>query len=218
VPSLTAVKTTNTLAAELWPMDAGRTAREKALRLILLAVAGSLLVASSAQIQVPLWPVPITGQTFGVLVVGMAYGWRLGGATLILYMAEGAVGLPVFANFSSGLGVLGGPSGGYIFGGFVLGAALAGYLAERGWDRSPLRTALAMLAGNAAIYVPGLAWLALFYAGPGAQYVAATGAEGPLGAAVAAGLVPFLVGDLLKLALAVMIFPLVWRAAARRRS
>ncbi len=202
----------DTLAATLWPVDASRGW----LRNVVLAVVGSLLVALCAQIQVPLWPVPITGQTFGVLVVGMVYGWRLGGATLVLYTAQGAVGLPVFANFSGGLGVLAGPTGGYIFGGFVLGAALVGYLAERGWDRGFVRIGLAMLAGNVAIYVPGLAWLALFYAGPGAQYVAATGADGALGAAFAAGALPFLLGDLLKLLLAAAVFPLVWRRVSRQ--
>ena len=202
----------DTLAATLWPVDASRGW----LRNVVLAVVGSLLVALCAQIQVPLWPVPITGQTFGVLVVGMVYGWRLGGATLVLYTAQGAVGLPVFANFSGGLGVLAGPTGGYIFGGFVLGAALVGYLAERGWDRGFVRIGLAMLAGNVAIYVPGLAWLALFYAGPGAQYVAATGADGALGAAFAAGALPFLLGDLLKLLLAAAVLPLVWRRVSRQ--
>lgn len=209
VQSLSVTK--DTLASALWPVDTARGW----LRSVILAVVGSLLVALCAQVQVPLWPVPITGQTFAVLVVGMAYGWRLGGATLLLYIAEGAVGLPVFAKFSGGLGVLAGPTGGYILG-FVIAAALVGHLAERGWDRSAVRTGLAMLAGNAAIYIPGLAWLALFYAGPGAQYVAATGAESALGAAVAAGAVPFMFGDFLKLLLAAAIFPLVWRRVSRR--
>jgi len=99
----------------------------------------------------------------------------------------------------------------------VLAAALVGYLAERGWDRSVPLTALAMLAGNLAIYLPGLAWLALFYAGPGQAYIADTGASGPLGAAFAAGFLPFVFGDLLKVMLAAAILPLVWRAAMRRR-
>jgi biotin transport system substrate-specific component len=161
--------------------------------------------------------VPVTGQTFAVLVIGLAYGWRLGGVTLLLYATEGALGLPVFAQFSGGPAVLAGPTGGYIAG-FVLAATLVGYLAERGWDRSVLLTALAMLAGNLAIYLPGLAWLALFYAGPGQAYVEATGAAGPLGAAVAAGFLPFLLGDLLKLMLAAAILPAVWRATAHWRS
>ncbi|MDH3595603.1 MAG: biotin transporter BioY [Rhodospirillales bacterium] len=201
-----------TLATTLWPTDAAQTW----LRGSILAVCGSLLVALSAQVQVPLWPVPVTGQTFAVLVVGMAFGWRLGAATLLLYAMEGALGLPVFAQFSGGPAVLAGPTGGFIAG-FVLAAALVGYLAERGWDRSVPLTALAMLAGNLAIYLPGLAWLALFYAGPGQAYIADTGASGPLGAAFAAGFLPFVFGDLLKVMLAAAILPLVWRAAMRRR-
>ena len=201
-----------TLASVLWP----RRDAQRLLRPALLAVLGSLLVAASAQIEVPLWPVPITGQTFAVLVIGMAYGWRLGSATLLLYLAEGAIGLPVFAKFSGGAAVLAGPTGGYLVG-FVLAAGLVGYLAERGWDRSVFSTAAAMLLGNLLIYLPGLAWLALFYAGPGAAYVAATGAEGPLGAAFVAGALPFLLGDALKLALAAAALPLIWRGVARRR-
>ena len=166
---LSSSATKATLATTLWPVTVAPGLRRSAI----LALLGSLFVAACSQIQVPLWPVPITGQTFAVLVVGAAFGWRLGGATLALYLAEGAIGLPVFAKFSGGLAVLAGPTGGYLVG-FVLAAALVGYLAERGWDRSPLSTALAMLAGNVLIYLPGLAWLAAFYAGPGAGYIAAT--------------------------------------------
>ena len=210
---MTSLATTKeTLAGALWP--AGATAGW--LRAAILAIGGSLFVALCSQITVPLWPVPITGQTFAVLVIGMAYGWRLGSATLLLYLAQGALGLPVFAKFAGGAAVLMGPTGGYLVG-FVLVAGLVGYLAERGWDRSVLATAAAMLLGNVLIYLPGLAWLALFYAGPGAQFVVATGAESALGAAVAAGALPFLLGDALKLALAAAALPLIWRGVARRR-
>ncbi len=113
--------TQSTLIAALWPATKGRAA----LRVALLALAGSAFVAVSAQFQVPLWPVPITGQTFGVLVVGMVLGWRLGAASLLLYMAEGTMGLPVFAKFAAGPGVIAGPTGGYIVG-FVLAAAIVG--------------------------------------------------------------------------------------------
>ena len=208
---LSSSATKATLATTLWPVTVAPGLRRSAI----LALLGSLFVAACSQIQVPLWPVPITGQTFAVLVVGAAFGWRLGGATLALYLAEGAIGLPVFAKFSGGLAVLAGPTGGYLVG-FVLAAALVGYLAERGWDRSPLSTALAMLAGNVLIYLPGLAWLAAFYAGPGAGYIAATGAESAWGAALAAGLLPFLLGDGLKLALAAIGLPLAWRLVRRR--
>ena len=187
--------TQTTLIAQLWPA----TKVPAALRAVLLALAGSALVAASAQIQVPLVPVPITGQTFGVLIVGMALGWRLGAASLALYMAEGTIGLPVFANFAAGPGVMAGPTGGYIVG-FVLAAGIVGYLAERGWDRTFGLTALAMLIGNVAIYVPGLLWLASLI-----------GAE----KAIEFGLAPFLIGDALKLALAAGLFPIIWKRVGR---
>ncbi len=204
-----------TLAGTVWPDSASPTAT-RALRAVVLAVLGSLFVAICAQVQIPLWPVPVTGQTFAVLVVGMAFGWRLGGATLLLYLAEGAVGLPVFAKFAAGPGVLAGPTGGYIVG-FVLAAAAIGYLAQRGWDRSVWRTAIAMLIGNVVLYIPGLIWLGMFYAGPGAQYVANTGATNAVGAAIAGGLTPFLLGDALKLALAAALFPIAWRMLSKHR-
>ena len=200
-----------TLAAALWT-----PARiSPLLRGAVLAVAGSLFVALCAQIAVPLWPVPVTGQTFAVLSVGLVCGWRIGGAALLLYLVEGALGLPFFAQGKSGWATVIGPSGGYIWG-FVLAAALVGWLAERGWDRSVPRTALAMLLGNVVLYVPGLIWLALFYAGPGQEYIAATGAETAWGAAIAAGLTPFLLGDLLKLLLAAALIPAAWALLKKR--
>ncbi|MBX6320895.1 MAG: biotin transporter BioY [Rhodospirillaceae bacterium] len=179
-----------TLAATLWPTE-GTLA---ALRWALLAVGGSLFVAASAQIQVPLWPVPITMQTFAVLLVGAAYGARLGAATLALYLIEGAAGLPVFAGLSGGPGIIVGPTGGYIVG-FVLAAGLVGWLAERGWDRHAALTGAAMVLGNLAIYALGLAWLWQF-----------TGEK-----TLALGLVPFLPGDALKIALAMAVLPAAWR-------
>ncbi|MFQ5773305.1 MAG: biotin transporter BioY [Kiloniellaceae bacterium] len=204
-----------TLAGVLWPAGRGARFRQRALRQVALAVLGSAFVALAAQVQVPLWPVPITGQTFAVLMVGMVFGLRLGAATLLLYMAEGALGLPVFAKLAAGPGVILGPTGGYIVG-FVLAAGIVGYLAERGWGRNAATTALAMLIGNVAIYLPGLPWLAVFYAGPGAAYVAQTGAETAFGAAIQAGALPFLLGDALKLALAAALVPLAWRLLGAR--
>ena len=203
-----------TLATTLWPAGAGVP---PLVRNVGLAIAGSLFVAVCAQVQIPLWPVPITGQTFAVLLVGLVFGWRLGAATLALYLVEGAVGLPVFAEFASGPAVLTGATGGYIVG-FILAAGTIGWLAQRGWDRGPLTTALTMLVGNVVIYVPGLAWLTSFYAGPGAQYVASAGAETAFGAAIAAGLVPFLIGDAIKLVLAAALVPAAWRLLANRRA
>ena len=207
--------TQTTLIGTLWPTTKGFIS----LRTVILALLGSAFVAASAQVQVsllPFSPVPITGQTFAVLVVGMAFGWRLGAATLLLYMAEGAMGIPVFAKLSAGPAVIVGPTGGYIVG-FVAAAAVVGYLAQRGWDRNVWLTALAMLVGNVAIYLPGVPWLAAFYAGPGMEYIAATGAETPFGAALAAGAAPFLVGDALKLALAACVLPLAWKLVGRPR-
>jgi biotin transport system substrate-specific component len=204
-----------TLATAIWP-DNASPATTRAARNVVLAVFGSLFVAICAQVQVPLWPVPVTGQTFAVLVVGMAFGWRLGGATLLLYLVQGFIGLPVFAKFAAGPGVLAGPTGGYIVG-FVLAAAVIGYLAQRGWDRNVWRTAMAMLIGNVVLYIPGLIWLGMFYAGPGAQYVANTGAVTAAGAAIAGGLTPFLLGDALKLALAAALFPVAWRLISKYR-
>ena len=187
-----------TMISVLWPASG----TQAWLRNLVLMVVGSLFVAASAQVQVPMWPVPFTGQTFAVLVVGMAYGSRLGAATLALYLAEGAVGLPVFANFSAGYGVLIGTTGGYLAG-FVLAAGLTGYLAERGWDRSVLQTGLAMVAGNLVIYMLGLLWLGTV-----------VGWDKPL---LEWGLYPFLIGDLLKVILAAICLPLAWRLVSRLR-
>ena len=140
--------------------------------------------------QVPFYPVPMTMQTFVVLTIGLAFGWRLGAATVLLYLAEGAAGLPVFAGTpEKGVGfayMLGG-TGGYLVG-FVLAAALCGFLAEKGWDRHPLRTASAMLLGNILIYIPGLLWLGVLF-----------GWDKPI---LEWGLYPFLLGDATKLAIA----------------
>ena len=184
-----------TLIGTLWPVRAS-----PALRWIALVVAGSLFLAVCAQISVPLYPVPITMQTFGVLLIGMAFGSRLGAATVALYLFEGAVGLPVYAGLGSGLPVLFGVTGGYLFG-FVIAAWLVGMLAERGWDRNVLTTALAMLLGNIVLYVPGLIWLAGFI-----------GSE----QAIAGGLLPFILGDFLKLALAAALLPSAWMLLRRR--
>ena len=138
--------TSSTLAQAL----AGSDGRLGALRLMLLAVAGSLLLWASAKINVPFWPVPMTMQTFVVLGLGAAFGWRLGMATVALYLLEGAFGLPVFAGTPEkgiALAYMTGPTGGYLAG-FVLAAGVTGWLAERGFDRNYLTTAAAMLIGR----------------------------------------------------------------------
>jgi len=189
-----AIETKPTLIGTLWP---DRTS--PALRWITLMLVGSGFLAICAQINVPLYPVPITMQTFGVLLIGMVFGSRLGGATVALYLFEGAIGLPVYAGLSGGLPVLFGLTGGYLFG-FVIAAWLVGMLAERGWDRNVFTTAVAMLLGNIVLYVPGLIWLAGFI-----------GAED----AITGGLLPFILGDLLKVALAAVVLPSAWLLVRR---
>lgn len=163
---------------------------------IALIVAGSLLTALAAQVSIPLpfTPVPITGQTFAVLLVGAVLGSRRGAASMALYVAEGLAGLPVFAGGKAGLAVLLGPTGGYLLG-FIVAAFVTGWLAERGWDRRPLTTALAMVLGNVVIYLFGVSWLAAF-----------VGIErAPL-----LGMVPFIPGDILKIVLATVALPGAW--------
>lgn len=158
-----------------------------------LIVLGSVSIAALAQLALPLpWtPVPITGQTLGVLLCGALLGsWR-GGIATVLYLAEGAAGLPVFAGGAAGWLHLCGPTAGYLWG-FVLAALATGWLAERGWTRRLLSTAAAMAVGNAGIYLLGLPWLALF-----------TGWD----RVVWAGLLPFIPGDGCKLLLATLLLP-----------
>lgn len=187
-----------TLIGAVWP----ESSLFKPLRLAVLAVAGSALLAVSSKIQVPMWPVPMTMQTFAVLAIGMAYGWRLGGATILLYMAEGAIGLPVFAKGGGMAYFFEATSMGYIYG-YLPAAMLVGWLAQRGWDRSFATTALAMLFGNVLIYVPGLLWLGMI-----------VGWDKPV---LEWGLTPFIVGDLVKLLLAAAVLPLAWKAVQRWR-
>ena len=173
------------------------------LRNLLLAVAGSILLYLSAKIKVPFYPVPITMQTFVVLVIGMAYGWRLGAATVLLYLLEGASGLPVFAGTPEkgiGLAYMTGPTGGYLVG-FVVAAGVCGWLAERGWDRNWLTTIAAMLLGNLIVYLLGVAWLGNLIG---------------IDKALQFGLYPFLWGDLAKIVLAMIALPFAWKLVKKR--
>jgi biotin transport system substrate-specific component len=169
---------------------------------LLLVLAGSFLVAVCAQVAIPLpfSPVPITGQTFAVVLVGALLGSRRGALALVAYVLEGAVGLPVFANLRAGAGVIMGPTGGYILG-FVVAAAATGFLAERGWDRRIATAVLAMTAGTVLIFACGLPWLA--------AYVGTTNVW-------AMGLIPFIPGAIVKLALAALVLPIGWRFMGRR--
>ena len=155
--------------------------------------------ALAAKAQVPFWPVPMTMQTYVVLVIGAAYGARVGAATVVLYLAQGLVGLPVFAGAAAGPAYLMGPTAGYLAG-FVVAAALVGMLAERGWMRTIPRAAATMVAGTLVILTLGVAWLSMVIG---------------FDRAVAVGLLPFLTGDVLKTALAAATLPLAWRAVDR---
>jgi len=167
---------------------------------VALIVGGSAVIALCAQIAVG-GPVPITGQTFAVLIVGALLGPRRGVLCMLVYLAEGLAGIPVFAQGGAGPGVLLGPRGGYLIG-FLAAAHIVGTLAHRGWDRRAATTVLAMLAGNVALYACGLTWL-FFLAHVFAR---------PLGGGVlAVGLYPFLAGDVVKIALATALLPSGWQ-------
>jgi biotin transport system substrate-specific component len=166
-----------------------------------LVVLFSLLTAVTAQfaVRLPFTPVPITGQTFGVLLTGaLLGGWR-GFAAMLLYVGEGLAGLPVFApggREALGMAALLGRTGGYLIA-FPLAALVVGFLAERGWDRTPSQTLAAMAAGSGIIYLLGAGWLALRFMPPAAAWLQ--------------GVLPFLPGDALKAALAAAVLPLGWR-------
>ncbi|ESZ29408.1 biotin transporter BioY [Mesorhizobium sp. L2C066B000] len=161
--------------------------------------AASLLLALSAKVAVPFHPVPITMQTFVVIGLGLALGPARGVAAVSLYLAEGAAGFPVFAGTPEkgvGLAYMMGPTGGYLLG-FLPAVLLAGWLAVRGWDRNPLSAMAAALFAGAIIYVPGLLWLG-----------AVLGFDKPI---VQFGLYPFMLGDIVKALLAVLVFPTAWK-------
>jgi biotin transport system substrate-specific component len=174
------------------------------VRHIALILAGVVLISLAAQARfyLPGNPVPVTGQTFAILLVGGALGVRRGVAAAALYVILGAIGLPLFADGRHGVSVVVGATGGYLVG-FVLASAIVGKLAEFGWDRR-LGGAVGMLAiASVPIYLVGVPWLAL-----------STGRT--LSWAVANGLVPFVVGDVLKIALAAVLFPAAWWFVGRR--
>jgi biotin transport system substrate-specific component len=170
-------------------------------REVALILGGSLLIALSAQLQfvLPFSPVPMTGQTFAVLLLGALYGSTRGPATVVTYLALGVMGLPVFAGGGFGVARLVGPTAGYLVG-FLAAAFVVGLLSERGWDRKPWATAVSMIIGNGMIYVAGVLWLSRFV---GWQAILST------------GVLPFLAGDALKIALATILLPAGWKLIGR---
>ena len=167
-----------------------------------LVLGGSLLIAAAAQLRVtlPFTPVPVTGQTFAVLLLGALYGAKRGAATAMTYLMLGIMGLPVFSAAPPGPAALVSPTAGYLAG-FVAAAWVTGSLSERGWDRKPITAAFAMLLGSAVLFACGLLWLGRF-----------TGWD----LVIQTGLLPFIPGDLLKIALATALLPAGWRFLGRR--
>jgi biotin transport system substrate-specific component len=169
-----------------------------------LAVAGAVLVALCAQISIPLpfTPVPITGQTFAVLLVGASLGPLAAFASIALYLLAGVAGAPVYAHGDHGWSTVTGATGGYLVG-FLVTAAVVGLLATRGWDRRFASSSGAMLAGSVIVYAIGLPWLA-------------ASLHTDLEKTLELGLYPFVVGDILKLYVAAALLPAAWRLVGRR--
>jgi biotin transport system substrate-specific component len=187
------MRTVGVLADRVWP-------GASVLRDAVLLGCGVLVVAIGAHLEIPLRPVPITGQTFGVLLCGALLGWRRGGVAMVLYLAMGAIGVPVFAPGGAlGIARFLGPTAGYLVA-FPIAAAATGALCERGWDRRVLTTAAAMGLGSLIILSLGTIWLSRFVG---------------WSAAFAQGFLPFLVGDALKLGLASVVLPACWGLAGR---
>jgi biotin transport system substrate-specific component len=188
------------LARVLWPDRAEGVSA--VLRIVILMVLGTALLTLSAKISLPLPYVPMTLQTLVVLMIGAAYGWRLGGATIVAYLAAGAIGWPVFAGPAGGLAPLAGPTAGYLYG-FVAAAIVTGWLSERGWDRSVPLLFVAMGLGHIIILAAGFGWLAFGMA---------------LGVAKAwvVGIAPFAAASVIKNALGATLVPAIRRLVDRR--
>ncbi|MBR0899175.1 biotin transporter BioY [Bradyrhizobium tropiciagri] len=186
----------------LFTAIAGRRAPAGLALDALTVAAASLLLTLSAKVTVPFFPVPLSMQTFVAIGLGLALGPVRGGAAVLFYLAQGAVGLPVFAGTPQqglGLAYMVGPTGGYLAGFFVQ-AVVAGLFAQRGWDRQPLTAMVAALVAAATIYLTGLPWLGTVI-----------GFDKPV---IAYGLTPFVLGDVVKAMLAALIFPMAWKAIA----
>jgi biotin transporter BioY len=167
-----------------------------------LVLGFSLLIAAAAQVKIPTWPVPITGQTFAVLLAGALLGSRLGAAAVIAYLVEGASGLPFFQNFNGGIGYLTGQTAGYLIA-FPAAAYITGAFAENGWDRKFWSAAVSMAVGSIVILLSGWAWLSQFM-------TAAT--------AFHAGVTRFIIGDIIKIMLAAAALPIGWKLLKKKAS
>lgn len=184
------------LTEAFWPAEGTGLLAKQAV----LVVLGVLALTICAKIKIPMWPVPVTMQTFGVLLIGATFGLRLSVITLLAYIGLGALGVAVFAGDSAGISYLAGPTAGYLVG-FLVAAAIVGALARQGWDRGVGSMVGALLIGNAIIYAFGLPWMFyLFLETKGFAWV------------MQWGMTNFLLGDALKLVLAALLVPALWKA------
>ena len=192
-----------TLLSVLAPVKSVESGKVNWLRFTIYALIGTLAITIAAKVKVP-GPIEMTMQSFVILAMSMAFGWRLAAATVLLYLMQGAAGLPVFTGTpEKGIGIayMMGPTGGYLLG-FLMAAVAVGWLAERGWDRSILSTAAAMLIGNFLIYAPGLIYLGALF-----------GWDKPI---LEWGLYPFIAADVAKMLLAMAVLPLAWKLFGKR--
>ncbi len=181
-----------------------RVVPRTALTNVALILSGAVFTAYAAQLVIPMWPVPITAQTLAVLLVGSVLGATRGAISLIVYFSMGAAGMPVFSAATS---LSFGPTFGYLVG-FVAAAAAVGYLSERGWHKSVAGVLGSFAIANSIIYLFGLPWLAFVLGN--------LGAPNDLAAVTAAGLAPFIVGDVLKMILAAALLPLAWKYLGKK--
>ena len=180
----------NLLINYIWPLKKSNVI----LKNIILVVLGTVILTISAKIQIPFWPVPMTMQTFIVFIIGMSYGFALGSYTLIAYLVLGAIGLPVFAK-GGGILYLTGPTAGYLYG-MLFAVAVIGFLAEKGYAKSYFKSLFALLVGTILIFVLGISFL---------------GTVIGYDKALSAGLYPFVLSEIFKIALAVAIIPTIWK-------
>jgi len=187
------------------PVLADALVRRGALTNTLLVLGGAAFTALLAQVQIPLWPVPITGQTLAVVLVGATLGTWRGAASMAVYLVAGLAGAPIFAGATHGLGADVLPSFGFAIG-FLPAAALVGWLSERRWDRRPLLSVAGFGLASAVPFLIGVPWLAAALASMGAPHGVAT--------VLSLGFTPFIVGGLVKWAIAATMLPLAWKALA----
>jgi biotin transport system substrate-specific component len=181
-----------------------RVIPRSAINNVALILSGAVFTAYAAQLVIPMWPVPITAQTLAVLLVGSVLGATRGAISLIVYFSMGAVGLPVFSAATS---LSFGPTFGYLIG-FIAAAALVGYLSQRGWHKSVAGVLGSFAIANSVIYLFGLPWLAFV--------LGSLGAANDLVSVSAAGLAPFIIGDVIKMTLAAALLPLAWKFLGKK--